>query len=315
MPEENQNQALLSSEESLPTETESSNEEFIDPGQLEGLGNKPESTQEKKEPTANEPPEGHPRWNKVYAQMKESERKSAELQKQLDEQNALFKDMQEHNQKLAASFETQKVTTEKVNEQKIASDKRSELSKLRAAKRDALKDQDFVRADEISEEMDEIKWEIFSSQIPKQSTPQIDESKLMEKVEQKNIQANTERASNEFVSSTPWFQQNSEDYDSVMSAAAVGLETQLLQQYPDPFIRLREVKRQVEERFNYRGKGTQNTGMFMEPSRPATPRSNGNKVTSLTPEQKRTAQKLLGGIYADPEKAYIAQLNRINEGK
>jgi hypothetical protein len=132
--------------------------EIKDPGQLEGLPKKkdPKVEQKNLEP-------GHPRFEKIYGELKEANRKIEALEKSGKEDSETMRLMKEHHSELIQTLE---VSNAKIADSvkkpevdpKIAI--KEKISDLRTQRKEAKKDSDDEAIDRIDDEMIDLKVEL-----------------------------------------------------------------------------------------------------------------------------------------------------------
>ena len=97
MPDEELNIETPEPEEDREFPAGREQDEVPDPGQLEGT--------RKSDHRDNEPPKDSPRWNQIYAKMKDYERDREALQAKLSEKDAVMDEVRKHNAKLMERME------------------------------------------------------------------------------------------------------------------------------------------------------------------------------------------------------------------
>jgi hypothetical protein len=261
----------------------------------------PEKTGESEK--EHEPPPEHPRFKQVYGQMKQFERDLSFLKEELVKKESLIKEMASHNKNLSEAIskgfdslvkgkeeETKESQTAKIEKQ---------ISELQEKRRAAVKDEDYDLINEIDGRIVDLKIdlrEIKNKPVEKPPPP------LPE------INAEDIAVLKRFVSETEWWNE-----DPIMRASAIAIE-KLLSTDPkwgnESLVeRLKEVKRRVEERFNYGKKPPSMVDKGGE-SRSFVNIQNGKLQYKLTPEQKEFAR-----ITGCTEEEYAKQLYLIEKAK
>lgn len=291
----------MSGEENIEVVTEPSVDREQDPGFYEGNPTKQETNQK------HEPPKGSDRWNEVYAKSKESERKLEALEKKFNEQGEGFSELQKHNAEMMKSFTEQQEETKKTQATNTQTEAKNKIKELKANRRKARSDGDVDLADDYSDQIDELKFDILANNIPK--APIFDEARLIDNIQQSQAKEKQQQAFDAFNSEATWYSPDSPTHDPDMAAMAVGIESSLVKTISDPIVRLTEVKKRVEKRFK-----VSNPTPYMGPAN-STKNANGNTEDSgLTSEEKRVASKMFYG-YANPEKEYADQKKVMNKRK
>ena len=235
------------------------------------------------------PPPNSPRWKEIYWKAKEGERKmqeNEELRKQLEKNEALIRQMQEHNRKLAESIEKVSEATIKVVEKGQVEDRtktiKEEIASLRERRKEALENDNYDLADDITEEILDLKLQL--KEVEKSKGKESGEKK--EKPKEETDPSFDPTPYEQFVNSSPWFIE-----DPIMRAAAIEVDN-ILSSDPVWAVksdaeRLAEVKKRVESRFQYQPKGN---GSAVEGERRDT--SPSGKTVKLTAEEVEVARAL-----------------------
>lgn len=237
-------------------------EEIIDPGQAEGLPKRDKRTEQENIT------EDHPRFKKVYAKLKDAERKLAERDAKDKERDKLIDEMRQHNRSLADKvgvLETSATTTiGKEGEFKDNSKEIEEsITKLKKDKKVALEAYDHEKVAEIDEELIDAKIALKESRqrkaeasagshaSGKNAPASSDGSKKLTASEQADIDA--------FIANTPWYNE-----DPFMQDAMHKVDS-FLANHPSwkgkPLAeRLVEGAKRVEKQFNYKSADEGSTG-------------------------------------------------------
>ena len=282
-------------QEGAPPVAEESTDELTQA--LEGEGLKAEK---------HEPPKDSPRWSEVYRKMKDQERMIEGL-------NTMIKESQTHNRRLAKAIEKgiEKVTDGNVKDEDDGEVQKleGELKELRELRKQALKDVDYDREEELTSKILDVREQLREK---KAETLRKKAEKSSRRASEGGDSADGE-VLQKWTEDTAWFNE-----DPLMRAAAQTLDVVLMN---DPKWskkpleeRLGEVKKRIEARFHYAGE---------EEEAPPPKRSGaagvdtssagaGKRVgitTTLTAEQKVAANGL--GLSAAE---YLKQLNAIERG-
>lgn len=263
--------------------------------EIQGNTEKKEDVEKKEEISTEKPhpPEGGKRWNEVYRKAKENERKV----KQLEEDMILLR---EHNKKLAEMKSAELELTKEVQVRTI----KDQIKDLRIKMKKAENELDWDNYVEYESQIEELK-----SKTEKKSEPFIKQPENTKISEEKK---ETEKAVKKFTKETSWFDEDSDDYDETMSDAAIMLDQRLMQSWDGTIEeRFGEVKKQIEERFNYK-KNTKNMPLPNLSGVGNIPSGKNAKI-ELTPEQKRVAFMLFPDD-KEGEKKYSEQLKIIRGG-
>lgn len=245
----------------------------VDPGAVEGT-------------KQHEPAPESARWKEVYAKYKDGERKVSALEEQLGKQNEALELLRKHNESIDTYLagenkgESSKPPVDKTGELKVA------IKALRGKRAEAIKDGDFAKSSEITDEIDDLRDAVAEAK----PSPIADIDKVLEeKVNQREMMS----ATLQFMGRAPWYDPRSPEYDPVMAGAANAVDAAIEK---DPVWgrksvvdQLDEIKRRVETRFGYRPKSLPSVGRIA---------AGGGRekelVASLTPEERRMARQMLG---------------------
>lgn len=256
-------------------------EEVVDPGQLEG----------REKPQRHTPPEGSPRWEKIYAEAKAKERAEAErdeLRKVLDSKDADIRAMREqfHAVVDVAKAQAETVKTAPTIDPIESEVERvtSKIAELRAAKKQAVAQVNLDLMAELDDQIDDLKDKKADLILKKALTPKESAKKSEREVPQ---QPKVNPIEAEFRQSNPWSDPNSPKFDMEMASAAFGLEQKLIKdpQWSDvnPRDRLKEVARRIEVRYQVKPPSSMVEGAN-------TTTSTKQEAIKLTDEMKRTAR-------------------------
>ncbi len=243
--------------------------------------------------------EDSPRFQDIYRQLKDSERKIEELIKDKGANDSLVKEMREHNKALRESYERSAKATEDMSKATIEAATKSEdivfekelstaHAKLLEQKTEAFGDGNFARVTEIDEKIFDIKAKINEVK----NKPVIDKTK--------DETITTGKLSPEKQKSVDNFKENTKAWygvDVMMTGAARDMEMSLMAN-PEwankPYDEmLGEIKKQVEERFNYKPKGTPITPSANTVESPSNVSGkSGGTVIKLSQEELRIAKEM-----------------------
>lgn len=287
-------------------------EAVTDPGENEGR--KPEA----KKP---EPPAGSPRWNEIYRANKENERKTKELEAKLAEKDRDIEDLRRHNQAVAEALEELKTAKAEGDKDVVEETYRTTLQALRDQRKAAIANDDKSTAADIQDKIDDLREERTKWVVNREK----EKEKEKEKTADAGAAPDVSAAVAEFVSSSPWYDENHEEYDELMASAAKGLSSKLS---ADPAwanksakVFLAEVKKRVEARFGYGKKDEDKDKDKDEQRRPFeqnlggvdTSGNRGTKTVTLSPEERRVA-RLLNPDDPNAEIKYAEQLKVLRKG-
>jgi hypothetical protein len=238
-----------------PTSTEEAIE-IPDPGQEEGLSNKPALGGNGKD----QEPEWHSqrekkkeeRFQEFFAKAKRFD----ELHQNYEKLQENFTKLQSHNMEVMQAVNRlqerpkQQPAIPPTTTSTFASDIDTEIRKLQSEKRQARKDEDLDRVDEIENSIYELR-QAKQDEFLKSFKDELSNS-FTSTIQQQTVSS----AVADFTQSTPWYNPGTATmknprYDPVMAAAAQGLESQYLQTIPDIKQRLQRVKMEIEERFKW----------------------------------------------------------------
>lgn len=247
------------------------------------------------------PPEGSPRWNEIYKKAKDGERKTAELEKKIqdmeNEHKKTFSELMNHNKRLMESIKETVPVKRNETPQQV-------LDKLREEKKKARADYDYDKALEIQDQIDDLI--ILVSQSKTEETKAVAKQTLIEE--------EVTSAVSEFSNKNKWFLEklpngkDNPDYDYVKSGAATALERKLLPTWSGSYRSLlREVEKQIESKFSGTPVKVPAVGGDGTEHPVATDR------VELTAEQRDVARKMFEGD-PDAEKRYAEQLKLIMKG-
>jgi hypothetical protein len=182
------------------------------------------------------------RWNKMYKEGKENERKVGELTGQLAEQGKDVAAMREHNETLAGQIND-------INSRQVeveASKAESDIEALTLERDTAYDKGELKEAARIGDKIQALR----AKPTPPAPAPKPKERKT---TEQAVAEQAVEVAVATFKQDTPWFDSASDKYDPMMAGAAQAVDAQLVN---DPewkgkpvAVILTEVRRRVEEKF------------------------------------------------------------------
>lgn len=265
---------------------------------LDQVKKEPAKTEEKIEESAkneNHPPEGSKRWKEIYRKSKESEREIERLKSDIEL-------LRQHNQKLAEMKEVELEVTKKV----AADNTKDRIKKLRIEMKKAEQDMNWDRYVEYEGQIEELKEQLKPKPEP------LKKSEINNNGDDDSVKTVVKKAVKKFTKETPWFDENSDEYDEIMADAAIMLDQKLMKSWDGSIEdRFAEVKKKIEDRFSYKSDGNGNVGL---PSVAGVGNSQVQKSTKieLSPEQKRVASMLFPG---DPkgEEKYYAQLQIYNK--
>jgi hypothetical protein len=203
----------------------------IDPGQKEGLNPEPEVKR-------HEPPSGSERFNEVYYNWKESERKEEAGNKKLEE---MAKEMESLRAQIGKTVTTQAPQEEPPHPTEID----VELASLKVERKQAIKDVDTDRQIEIQDKIDALMEKKFSQK----PAPPVDIESIVQKTKMEDAAARFQDE-NKWFSPDPLIGAANPDYDQMKSGAAMELERGLGKTWTGSYnALLKEVAKQVNERF------------------------------------------------------------------
>lgn len=210
--------------ENPPENTPEQVQKFVDPGQLEGRRN---------EPIKHEPPVNSKRWNQIYWENKEKDRKIAELEKSLAEKNTALPE-KEVSEQIHVQPEI-KSPPHQVNQNFNSLNTIEGIEKAIAVMRDkkarAYEEMNWgevSRCDDAISDIKEKRTHMMSFFISEQKTV------------------------DDFINSIEWLSPNSPKYDPVMAGAAKYLDDEMIKTFNGNLQdRLNKVKDTIEKRFGY----------------------------------------------------------------
>lgn len=275
---------------SLDTETniKPEQEDVVDPGQFEGL----------RKPEKHEPPVDSPRWNQIYGKMKDFERKLESSEVTLKEKDAIIEEMRKHNQAIMTKFaELSDKSIEKISEVQVSNQKVNQESDidrinkvidgLEEQKTQAMSDLDWSRVGRLDKEIRKLEWDVIRLGSIKQENPR--EQKPKENNPPKQDPVKPHDAVLAFERDNKWFKD-----DPIMRAAAIAYDFEISKDQKwanDVTGKLAEVKKVIEQRFNYQSepteKKTNNKPRVNDVENPTGLRTNeqGKKVYRLSQEE------------------------------
>lgn len=240
------------------------------------------------------PPEGSKRWNDIYKKAKDNERKVKQLEADIEL-------LREHNKQIAESRKLESEAIVKLNEKT----NKDRIKELRVNMKRAEADGDYEKAVEYESQIDDLK-----SQIEQRADYQKPDNNDKKPVSQTpKYSEETQKAVEKFTKENPWFDEDSEEYDEIMADAAIMMDSKLVQTWSGTINeRFAEVKKKIEERFNYKknGEGVNKLPNVNSGDNPPSLKTG----IDLTPDQKRVAHMLFPDD-KNAEKKYLKQLQSI----
>ena len=262
------------------------------------------------------------RFRQIYRKAKDSERSAEELKSDI-------KAMAEHNRKLAEAAERITSSTEKLVQKESdtqTSAAQIEIEKLEDSIKSLKSERKAARTEYDWDKVDEIEDQI--QKLDKKLDKKRDEAEAaLEKAKEKKPDATPPlrpdmAAIKEFVTSTDWYNPESDDFDPVMASAAKEYDAALMQksEYKGKIDltsdRLKKVKDYIEKRFSYKkenGNGKDKRSPVEGVGNEGAPDSHRSNNTTLTADQKRIAHMMLDDSVgaAKAEAEYLKQLRAI----
>lgn len=202
-------------------------EEFVDPGQFEGLKEKPKGK------TAKE------RIDEITGKFRREEREKEILKKEKED---LLKQVEELKAKPQVQPTKQEEPIKPVVKEEIkVENSNEEIDKLWVSYEEALTELDGAQAAKIHREIDKLNNKRFGE---KQN---INPNEITRVLKQTEI----ESAARDFESTRDWINQNSQNYDPIKEGAMVSLVQNMIPKFKGPYRDLLiEAEKKVEERFN-----------------------------------------------------------------
>ena len=180
----------------------------------------------------NVPAKGSERWEEIYHQNKESDRK-------IDELNLVINDIRKHNSDLS---EIVKAVVAKDDTKE--DDNKNVLKELKIERVKAMKDLDWEKVADIEDKIDDVKKHMEKPIV----SPIID---IDSKVAAAADYSADVKLIQQFVTDVGWMNKNSKEYDEVMADAAKSMDKRLSENWNGTTSeRLKEVKNRIEKRFN-----------------------------------------------------------------
>jgi hypothetical protein len=256
-----------------------------------------------------EPPVGGKRWNEVYHEAKENERKLKESEARLAERDKDVELMRQHNIQIIEALKTAPKSEVKTEEGKTP---QQFLTELRSAKKEALKNIDYEKAFQIQDQIDDLLIAVKSAPEKKEDTRTV--------VKQTVAEEEAVRAVHNFWKKNEWAARVLPDgtknpkYDFVKAGAASELERSLLtdpawqkRTYPEL---LEEVDKRITEHFA--PKEPPPTTKLPAVGGIGGAGSQQAAKASLTSEQRRVIANMFPDD-PDGEKKYVEQLTIIQK--
>lgn len=267
--------------------------EVLDPGQLEGV----------KRDTHPGPPAHHPRFKQIYAEAKQSKAKVEELTNKFAETETVFGELRAQNEQLTKTLQELQTGQQKKSEADQQAAVQTTLADLKAQRAEAYDSNDFKKAAEIQDQIQELTIKMHTPAPKKEEAINIDEALAKREVEQ---------AVKSFTADTPWFNTKDPGYDPIMVGAAKELDVILSK---DPVWgrkpvadQLTEVKRRVEERFGYKATGKAPVGGRLPGVGPVNTGGGAARDSyTLSPDQVKVSRMLFPND-PNPEVKYAEQL-------
>ena len=244
-----------------------------------------------KKKVSNEPPENHPKWGQTYAKLKATQRETESLKQ---EKEQLRKEREEATNK-AISLEAALAAVKAVRGGSVSEEKsrvdilKSELSTLSNEKTAALTEGDYKAVVALDEKILDLRDAINEEKL----RPQFER---VEKNEEEVRARELKNAGATFANSTPWFNSNNKDYNPMMAKAAMQIEKEL---WYEPEWKskslteqLSEVKRRVEEGFNY----SPNARRFPSVGSIDRGGKTGSVNVNISPAEREEALRTLGSF-------------------
>ena len=252
------------------------------------------------------------RFRRVYRKAKDSERRATERDND-------FKSLAEHNRKLAESVEKLSESAGKIVDSTAESRRSSaeteletmqtRFQSLQIDRKKAREDARWDDVDYLDDAIDDMKEKIAAkrTEVAKKAETKT-ETKTQSAVNELPGQTDV----NAFVSSTPWYNNQSDDFDPVMAASAREYDAALIlraEYKGKPELtaaRLKRVKEYIEDRFDYtpkkKGRGGDVEGVGNES------RGARGAATTLTADEKRIAHRMFDDLTDDKaEEKYLKQ--------
>lgn len=266
------------------------------------------------------------RINKLVRQYRTEERARKHAEKEGTETKAVLEEMRKHNEKLYQAIQRQTnaietsvdIQTEK--KQKDADTQeiniiQQNIAYLKNERIKARQDMDFERESSIDDKLDELKEKLINKRNEaKQQKPKADANERYER-----------SVVGRWANDTPWFSEVVDDdvnpdYDPKMERAARVYDKVLVDsgKWKDIPIekRLEEVRKHIEEKYDYKPKQKGITKVPpVESGKNLPPPKKDNELT-LSEEQKRAAYNTMPHLpKAEAEKKYAEQLKFIDGGR
>ena len=191
-------------------EVEVEEEAWEDPGKKEG-------------DEEHEPPADSKRFKQVYGKMKELERTIEDIREHGMKSDPIVKEMVNHNKRLAKAMEKVAENVAKVEGVDEVVALETKLSNLREARKDARTNNEDDKLDGLNDEIVDIQFQIREAREAKVQKAKEEKPAAEETVDEAEIRQEFVA----FVEKSPWFDPESEDFDSIMQGAAMALDKDL----------------------------------------------------------------------------------------
>lgn len=267
----------------------------IDPGQMEGL-----SPQEKEIRTEGnnrvdedgKPGPDHPRWNEIYKKAEDRGRELGELNTKYDQTTSTLTEMRTLNSAMYDELQILKANSQAQPNQPDEFDVK--MLSLTEEKKVALADENYTKAMEISDDINDLNLNKVRLELSAANNKDTFTQDEIDKRVNDIIASKSQTSDRDtFQKMAPWFNESDEKYDVKMASLAVGIDAaiQTDQKYShmDGHEKLKEVKRQVEELFNYNqppATPPSVSGISLGGGAPA------SNTVKLSPEEVRVAKNL-----------------------
>ena len=221
-------------------DVEKDDEVWEDPGSKEGEGGKEE----------HEPGPDTKRFKQVYGKMKELERTIEDIREHGMTADPIVKEMVSHNKRLAKAMEKVAENVAKVEGVDAVVALETKLSNLREDRKSARSNNEDDKLDGLNDEIVDLQFAIREAKEAK-----VAKAKEKPAAEETVDEAEIRQEFVAFVDKSPWFDPESEDYDSIMQGAAMALDKDLqndVRWSSKPLgERYEEVRKRITKRFTW----------------------------------------------------------------
>ncbi len=223
-------------------EVEEDEEKWVDPGKKEGV-------------EEHEPPADSKRFKQVYGKMKELERTIEDIREHGMKSDPVVKEMVAHNKRLAKAMEKVAENVAKVEGVDEVVALETKLSNLRESRKDARTNNEDDKLDGLNDEIVDIQFQIREAREAKVQKAKEEKPAVEETVDEAEIRQEFVA----FVEKSPWFDPESDNFDSIMQGAAMALDKTLQNEVrwsSKPLgERYSEVNKQIVKRFGWEDTG------------------------------------------------------------